>query len=60
MRPEEPRSFEEAKAIDLADAEAVRFWLERLNVTEEELAEAVEKVGSNRTAVEIFLGQPGP
>lgn len=47
VRPQEERSFEDRREIDLGDAEAVHFWCERLEATPEELAEGVEKVGSH-------------
>lgn len=60
MRPEETRAFAEAKEIQLEDEDAVRYWAERLRATPDEIAEAVGKVGRNRTAVEIYLGGPAP
>ncbi|HEY8618137.1 DUF3606 domain-containing protein [Phenylobacterium sp.] len=58
MRPNEERSFDGPGDIDLGDAEEVRYWAERLEASPEELADAVEKVGPNRTAVGLYLGQP--
>jgi hypothetical protein len=58
MRPDEQRSFEDSREINLDDQEALRFWAERMEATPEELAEAVHKVGANRTAVGIYLGSP--
>ena len=56
MRPEEPRSFDGPGHINLDDPEEVRYWAERLEATPEEIAEAVERVGPNRTAVGLYLG----
>jgi hypothetical protein len=54
--PDEPRSFSDAKEIHLDGEEEVRFWTEQLDASAEEIAEAVGKVGPNRTAVELYLG----
>ncbi|WP_334162363.1 DUF3606 domain-containing protein [Phenylobacterium sp.] len=56
MRPHEPRSFEGPGDINLDDPDEVNYWAERLEATPEELAEAVQKVGPNRTAVGLYLG----
>jgi len=57
MRPQEERSFDGPGQINLDDPDEVRYWAERLEATPEELAEAVEKVGANRTAVGLYLGE---
>jgi hypothetical protein len=57
MRPQEPRSFEGPGDIDLGNPDEVRYWADRLEATPEEIAEAVEKVGANRTAVGLYLGE---
>jgi hypothetical protein len=55
----EDRSFKaEPRCVDLADAEQVRELTERFHVTESDIAAAVEKVGPNRTAVELWLDAP--
>lgn len=56
MRPQEPRSFAAEKEIRLEDPEETRFWTEHLNASAEEIAAAIDKVGANRTAVELYLG----
>ena len=60
MRPHEQRSFDGPGDINLEDPEEVRYWAERLEATPEELAEAVQKVGTNRTAVGLYLGEQPP
>lgn len=57
-RGDEPRSFEAARTIDTGDQQAMRFWSERLGVTQEEIAEAVKEVGPNSTAVALKLEAP--
>lgn len=57
MRPDEPRHIEpDDHEIDLGNAEHVRYWTEKLDATPQELNEAVEAVGPNKTAVAIWLG----
>lgn len=58
MRPDEPRSFDDDRAVDVTDAEAVRRIAEQHHVAPERVLEAVEIVGSNRTAVDLFLSAP--
>ncbi len=57
MRPEEARTFEGPGQIDLDDPEEVRYWTERLEATREELEDAIRRVGPNRTAVGLYLGE---
>lgn len=57
MRPEEPRS-PEPRVIDAADPEKLREVAAELKCRPEVVAEAVEKVGPNRTAVELYLTAP--
>ena len=60
MRPQEDRAFEDPhRPIDLRDAAEVAYLMDRLGATPAELAEAVNTVGPNRTAVAIFLGESG-
>jgi len=56
--PEEPRSFEDSRTIDVADDRAMRFWADRLGVSETEIVEAVHEVGPNSTAVALKLEAP--
>ncbi|MDP3175778.1 MAG: DUF3606 domain-containing protein [Phenylobacterium sp.] len=58
MRPAEPRSFETQPLIDRQDALQVDYWCKRLEVSAEDIDEAVRAVGPNRTAVAIWLGRP--
>ncbi len=58
MRPDEPKSFDPHRPIDLGDAHQVTALADRFGATHEELAEAVEKVGPQPVAVAIFLGRP--
>jgi hypothetical protein len=53
-----PRSFEDSRVIDASDEAAVRFWSERLGVTEDEILEAIRLVGPNSTAVALKLEAP--
>ncbi len=57
MRPDETRHIEpDDHEIDLKDEGQVRYWAEKLDATADELNQAVEAVGPNRTAVAIWLG----
>lgn len=58
MRPDEPKNFDPHEPIDLADEAQVKQVTEALDATEEELADAVDKVGTGPVAVAIFLGRP--
>lgn len=58
MRPAEPITFDPHEPIDLADAAKVKQFTEALDATEDELMQAVEKVGPLPRAVAIFLGRP--
>lgn len=58
MRPDEPKNFDPHEPIDLADAAQVKQVTEALDATHEELAEAIDKVGSQPVAVAIYLGRP--
>ena len=51
-RPQEPQT------IDAADAEQLSQAAAELKCRPEVLAEAVEKVGPNRTAVKLYLTAP--
>ena len=57
MRPEEPRAFEPPPLIDVKDHAQAAYWSERLDATLDELHEAIQEVGPNRTAVAIWLGR---
>lgn len=57
MRPDEDRSFEPPIVIDLEDTRQVSYWADRLQATPDEISEAVQNVGPNRTAVAIWLGR---
>jgi hypothetical protein len=50
--------FEERRVIDVTDEDAMRFWAQRLGVTEAEIAEVVRLVGPNSTAVALKLDAP--
>lgn len=50
--------FEASRTIDLNDLEQVRYWAKRFNASPEEVAEAVDKVGPNTTAVALQLSAP--
>ena len=58
MISEAPRSFEAQPFIDLTDRPQVDYWSDRLDVSPEEIDEAVKAVGPHRTAVAIWLGRP--
>ena len=51
-RPAEPR------VIDAGNPDSLRQAAEELRCTPETVAEAVQKVGPNRTAVELWLAAP--
>ncbi|WP_205853721.1 DUF3606 domain-containing protein [Phenylobacterium deserti] len=50
--------FEASRTIDLRDADQVRYWAKRFGASPQELAEAVDKVGPNTTAVALQLSAP--
>jgi hypothetical protein len=56
--PQDGRGFEECRVIDVTDENAMRFWSQRLGVTEAEIAEAIRLVGPNSTAVALKLEAP--
>jgi len=55
---DEARSFEEARAIDVTNKRAVRFWARRFGVSRRELADVVRQVGPNATAVALKIEAP--
>ncbi|HVK41704.1 MAG: hypothetical protein K0Q62_767 [Phenylobacterium sp.] len=57
MRPDEPKTFDPHEHIDLSDEGKVAEMIEKLDVSRDELIEAVEKVGSQPVAVALFLGR---
>jgi hypothetical protein len=57
MRPDEDRSFE-PRTIDPADPEILAAEAERYQVEPEDVIRAVEAVGPNRVAVELWLAGP--
>ena len=52
------RMFEDCRTIDVHDRRCLRFWAERLGVSEDEIAEVVRQVGPNSTAVALKLEAP--
>lgn len=60
MRPGEERSFDAPARIDVRDPDAVRRWAERYSVDPRDITQAVEQVGPNPTAVELWLSAPPP
>jgi hypothetical protein len=56
--PGDGRGFEERRVIDVTDESAMRFWSQRLGVTEAEIAEVIRLVGPNPTAVALKLEAP--
>jgi hypothetical protein len=58
MRPDEVRSFDSPALIDVADEAQLRAVAEQLDASPEDVAEAVERVGPNLTAVELWLSAP--
>ena len=56
MRPIERRSFEEVRELDARDPELIEAFAVAYGLQPEEVATAIEQVGPNRTAVEIWLG----
>ncbi|KQW67014.1 hypothetical protein ASE17_19660 [Phenylobacterium sp. Root77] len=57
MRPDEPKSFDPHEPIDLRNPAKVREMTEKLDCSEDDLVEAVERVGPQPVAVAIFLGR---
>ena len=57
MRPDEPNTFDPHEPIDLSNEGKVAEMTEKLDVSRDELVEAVEKVGSQPVAVALFLGR---
>ena len=58
LRDDDPRMFEDCRTIDIHDRRCLRFWSERLGVSEDEIAEVVRQVGPNSTAVALKLEAP--
>ena len=54
----EPQRTPEPRTIDAGDEQELRKAAEELRCTPEVVAEAVDKVGPNRTAVELYLAAP--
>ncbi len=57
MRPDEHPSFSD-RTIDPCDEEQVQAWASRFEVPPDLIREACGRVGSNYTAVELFLTAP--
>lgn len=66
-RDEEARSFgpegsdpgaEPPRAIDLSEPDALERWARYFQTSPEEVQNAIDTVGTNATAVEIYLGVP--
>lgn len=55
---DEPRTFEDCRTIDVTDLRSLKFWSERLGVSEDEIVEVVREVGPNTTAVALKLEAP--
>ncbi len=55
---EEQRTFAEARAVDVHDERAMRFWADRLGVSCAELCQVVKEVGPNLTAVALKIEAP--
>jgi hypothetical protein len=54
----EPQRFADDRTIDPGDQDAVRFWAQKLGVSEAAIQEAVRQVGPNSTAVALKLEAP--
>jgi hypothetical protein len=50
----------EPRVIDLADKKSLKFWAKRFGVAPEQIAETVQEVGANPTAVALKLEAPLP
>jgi hypothetical protein len=46
----------DASRINLSEEYEVRYWTEKFGCSREQLADAVQKVGSSAAAVEVELG----
>jgi hypothetical protein len=57
-REDQPPCFEDSRVIDVNDEGAMRFWSQRLGVSEAEIVEVVKEVGCNITAVALKLEAP--
>ena len=55
--PDQPRP-PEPRVIDTADPEKLRAVAAEFGCGPEAVAEAIAKVGNNRTAVELYLSAP--
>ena len=55
-RPQD-QEFQNPPNVDVTDSASIRYWSARLQVTEAELKAAVEKAGSETTAVAFALGK---
>jgi hypothetical protein len=57
MRPDEPKNFDPHEPIDLSNEGKMAEMTEKLEVSRDELTQAVERVGPQPVAVAIFLGR---
>jgi hypothetical protein len=58
MRPDESPTFEDDRHLDPCDDAQVQRWAADYGVPPEEIREACQQVGGNRTAVELKLTAP--
>jgi hypothetical protein len=58
MRPNEPRSFTDERALDPCNEDQVRAWALYYEVPVQEIRDVCAEVGGNRTAVELKLSAP--
>ena len=58
MNIDEDRSWSPPDVIDLRDRRTVSYWTQRLQVTQNELAEIIDEVGDRAAAVATACGRP--
>jgi len=51
------RGAQDRARISLSEEHEVRYWTEKFGISKEELAEAVDQVGSSADAVAVYLGK---
>ena len=58
MTDDKTKKTEDRRQIDVHEAYELAYWSRKFGVSREELAEAVQKVGTNAEDVAIELGKP--
>jgi hypothetical protein len=52
------RGGQDRARISLGEEHEIRYWSEKFGITREQLADAVEQVGTSAEAVAVYLDKP--